>query len=615
MILAVSAMLWEAIGFVGQGLFTARFLVQWLASEKKGESVVPVSFWWLSVGGSAILALYAGVLNDPVFLLGSLVNGFLYARNLLLIYVTGRRGTKKRVLVPTTLAIAAFLVFLNLRGLDPSIPVPWLVLGFVGAALWTGRFVIQWFASERAGKSVMPRSFWYVGLAGSVLLLSYSVFRQKPVFILGYLFPPVPYIRNLVLIYRKEGAPWLVRRAGEFWGSDRSRRVVIVVACVLLAGFVTAHTLASAEPPGNFTRYHDAGKLVLHGQAASLYDGPNAFRDPPAFAAFLAPLGALPPRVAEVLWSWLAVFSFVGLLAVCRAFTRSPEVSAGWTFVTFLLTIRFGWDAMNLGEAHAPVALLATAGIWLAETGRPRRAGLLTGLAAAMKVFALRGRWRAADASLVGLVLFAVVLPALVFGPGHALDLAADHATGQGDRVFAGGTDVPGVSLKAISFRIFGPARFQKPGEVRDVSVGLLDAEGARLLYGALVSVALSSLGLFARLAKREIHAPLVAGAALAVAVLCSPEAREPEFIAVALLVTALTSAAVRARFDTLPAKLVFGALLLALLLAALPARAIVGRAAANACDRFCAVGVAAIVLVLAVPLAARLNRASSGSP
>jgi len=239
------AELWHAIGFVGQGLFTARFLVQWYASEKRKESVVPTSFWWLSFSGRAVLAAYAIALRDPVFLLGSLVNGFLYARNLLLIHVRRRGPTSRGVLIPATLAISACLLVTLARKIPEEIPVFWLGLGVAGTALWTGRFVIQWYVSERAGKSVMPRAFWYVGLLGSLLLLSYSIHRQNVVFILGYLFPPFPYIRNLVLIYRKEGAPAPVRWAERVWREPRSRAVAILVFAALLAGFLTARTLAS----------------------------------------------------------------------------------------------------------------------------------------------------------------------------------------------------------------------------------------------------------------------------------------------------------------------------------------------------------------------------------
>ena len=78
--LGLPPLAWDAIGLVGQLLFTARFVVQWVASERRAESVVPDVFWWLSVVGSTILAAYASALRDPVFLLASLLNGAIYAR-------------------------------------------------------------------------------------------------------------------------------------------------------------------------------------------------------------------------------------------------------------------------------------------------------------------------------------------------------------------------------------------------------------------------------------------------------------------------------------------------------------------------------------------------------
>lgn len=76
---------WLAFGFAGQALFTSRFLVQWLASERAGRSVVPVSFWWLSIGGAAILLTYAIYRVDPVFIVGQCMGMFIYTRNLALI--------------------------------------------------------------------------------------------------------------------------------------------------------------------------------------------------------------------------------------------------------------------------------------------------------------------------------------------------------------------------------------------------------------------------------------------------------------------------------------------------------------------------------------------------
>jgi lipid-A-disaccharide synthase-like uncharacterized protein len=76
---------WLTVGFLGQALFTARFLVQWLASEKKRASVVPVAFWWLSLlGGTAILS-YAVFRRDPVIITGQGMGLFVYVRNLMLL--------------------------------------------------------------------------------------------------------------------------------------------------------------------------------------------------------------------------------------------------------------------------------------------------------------------------------------------------------------------------------------------------------------------------------------------------------------------------------------------------------------------------------------------------
>lgn len=77
---------WYTLGFSAQGLFSARFLVQWLRSEREGRSVIPTSFWYLSLGGALLLLIYAIHRKDPVFVLGQSVGSFIYLRNLSLIY-------------------------------------------------------------------------------------------------------------------------------------------------------------------------------------------------------------------------------------------------------------------------------------------------------------------------------------------------------------------------------------------------------------------------------------------------------------------------------------------------------------------------------------------------
>jgi lipid-A-disaccharide synthase-like uncharacterized protein len=77
---------WIAIGLLGQALFSARFLVQWIASERKRQSVVPRQFWYFSVGGGVMLLIYAIYRHDPVFILGQGAGLVVYARNLYFIH-------------------------------------------------------------------------------------------------------------------------------------------------------------------------------------------------------------------------------------------------------------------------------------------------------------------------------------------------------------------------------------------------------------------------------------------------------------------------------------------------------------------------------------------------
>jgi lipid-A-disaccharide synthase-like uncharacterized protein len=77
---------WLYLGFAGQLLFGLRFVVQWVASERKGESIIPVYFWYLSLVGSMILLGYAIFRRDPVFILGQCTGFIVYTRNLMLIY-------------------------------------------------------------------------------------------------------------------------------------------------------------------------------------------------------------------------------------------------------------------------------------------------------------------------------------------------------------------------------------------------------------------------------------------------------------------------------------------------------------------------------------------------
>jgi lipid-A-disaccharide synthase-like uncharacterized protein len=79
----------------------------------------------------------------------------------------------------------------------------WLALGFGAQALFASRFIVQWIASERVGKSIVPTSFWFLSLGGGMLLLTYAIYRRDPVFILGQACGLFIYGRNLTLVFRE----------------------------------------------------------------------------------------------------------------------------------------------------------------------------------------------------------------------------------------------------------------------------------------------------------------------------------------------------------------------------------------------------------------------------
>lgn len=84
---------WVILGFVAQGFFTMRFVVQWIASERARKSVIPVAFWFFSIGGGILLLIYALYRRDPVFIAGQALGLVVYFRNLYFIIVTGRQSS------------------------------------------------------------------------------------------------------------------------------------------------------------------------------------------------------------------------------------------------------------------------------------------------------------------------------------------------------------------------------------------------------------------------------------------------------------------------------------------------------------------------------------------
>jgi lipid-A-disaccharide synthase-like uncharacterized protein len=85
---------WLAFGLVAQLSFAARFLVQWIASERAGKSVVPLAFWFFSIGGGSMTLLYGLVKREPVIIIGQLLSNIIYVRNIMLIWKNQGSGSE-----------------------------------------------------------------------------------------------------------------------------------------------------------------------------------------------------------------------------------------------------------------------------------------------------------------------------------------------------------------------------------------------------------------------------------------------------------------------------------------------------------------------------------------
>ncbi len=199
-----------AIGFLAQALFSARLIVQWVKSEKAGDSLSPAIFWQLSILASWLLFMYGLLRNDFAIILGQIIAYTIYIRNLQL-----QKRWEKLPLITRILALGTPLIAIaniifnwelhqNLLFKNDDIPVLLLIWGIAGQIIFTFRFIYQWVYSEQKGESCLPLGFWIISIIGSCMILSYAVYRTDPVLFIGQGFGMIVYSRNIILIRKKK---------------------------------------------------------------------------------------------------------------------------------------------------------------------------------------------------------------------------------------------------------------------------------------------------------------------------------------------------------------------------------------------------------------------------
>ncbi len=212
------------LGFIANILFASRFTIQWFVSEYKKESVVGANFWVISLMGNIMMAFHTFIQLQLNICLIQTFNAVISWRNLDLRKPEEEQFSLKSVLI----FIACSLLFVFglfvlqgwltgnyvffrspsyfTKGTSTPLSAVWHIFGTIGFALFASRFWVQWWQSEMAHASVVKSSFWWLSIAGAIMACIYFFMLNDLVNFIGPALGLLPYIRNLVLLKKKQVA-------------------------------------------------------------------------------------------------------------------------------------------------------------------------------------------------------------------------------------------------------------------------------------------------------------------------------------------------------------------------------------------------------------------------
>lgn len=209
------------LGYLAQIVFSGRFLQQWFQSEAKQRSVVTSNFWQLSLLGNGMLMIHAFIQLQVHVCVIQAFNGVISWRNLNFMQEESRRWRFASVILFMLAALAGVLLLFLAQnyfwgnGMADWFRIPkgsenvrsplWHLMGSIGLILFSSRFWIQWVYAERSKTSYLGLPFWWMSTLGGVLSLIYFALINDPVNAIGPAVGLIPYVRNLVLIYRFTG--------------------------------------------------------------------------------------------------------------------------------------------------------------------------------------------------------------------------------------------------------------------------------------------------------------------------------------------------------------------------------------------------------------------------
>lgn len=202
----------DSLGYAAQLLFSARFFVQWIMSERAKRVLSPTVFWQISMVAACLFCVYGWLRNDFSIILGQFITYYIYIWNL------NARNAWQPIWAPVRWLLFALPMagiawmcsdWSNVVGhlfVHSDISAWLITMGTVGQIVFTLRFVYQWWYSRRAGESVLPVWFWVISLSGSAIIITYALIRgdMYPL-ILGHITGAFVYTRNIMLAVKSHG--------------------------------------------------------------------------------------------------------------------------------------------------------------------------------------------------------------------------------------------------------------------------------------------------------------------------------------------------------------------------------------------------------------------------
>ncbi|MCD8073053.1 MAG: lipid-A-disaccharide synthase N-terminal domain-containing protein [Alistipes sp.] len=193
------------LGLAAQALFSARILVQWIASERAKKILSPTIFWKISMVASFIFCIYGWLRNDFSIISAQLISYYIYIWNI------DAKGAWKRINIFLRILLVCLPVVAALWSVidwdytcehlfeQDGLPVWLIVFGTAGQVIFTLRFVYQWLYSRPRGQSLLPLTFWVISLTGSLIIVSYGIMRHEYILIISHSAGILSYTRNIMI--------------------------------------------------------------------------------------------------------------------------------------------------------------------------------------------------------------------------------------------------------------------------------------------------------------------------------------------------------------------------------------------------------------------------------